>query len=130
MISMQRARSLLFLSLVAATATLSLEARASADVAKGGDVFAEECAECHSVREGKNKKGPSMFGVVGRKAATVPDASYSDALKGSGLTWTPDKLDAYLAAPKKFVPGGKMKYDGLAGAAERASLLAYLTTLR
>ena len=68
----------------------------AADVAKGGDVFAEECAECHSVREGKNKKGPSMFGVVGRKAAAVPDAVYSDALKGGGLTWTPDKLDAYL----------------------------------
>ena len=102
----------------------------AADVAKGGDVFAEECAECHGVREGKNKKGPSMFGVVGRKAATVPDAVYSDALKGSGLTWTPDKLDAYLAAPKKFVPGGKMKYDGLAGTAERANLLAYLATLR
>ena len=84
----------------------------------------------YSVREGKNKKGPSMFGVVGRKAAAVPDAVYSDALKGSGLTWTPDKLDAYLAAPKKFVPGGKMKYDGLAGTAERANLLAYLATLR
>jgi cytochrome c len=66
-----------------------LEARAAADVA-GGDVFATECAECHSVREGKNKKGPSLFGVVGRKAATVPDASYSDALKASGITWTPD----------------------------------------
>lgn len=130
MMTILRARSALFLSFVAVTATVSLEARAAADVARGGDVFAEECAECHSVREGKNKKGPSMFGVVGRRAATVADASYSDALKGSGLTWTPDKLDAYLAAPKKFVPGGKMKYDGLADAAERASLLAYLATLR
>ena len=102
----------------------------AADVAKGGDVFAEECAECHSVREGKNKKGPSMFGVVGRKAAAVPDAVYSDALKGSGLTWTPDKLDAYLAAPKKFVPGGKMKYDGLADAAARADIIAYLMSAR
>ncbi|MDD3326439.1 MAG: c-type cytochrome [Zoogloea sp.] len=130
MMTILRARSALFLSLVAVTATVSLEARAAADVVRGGDVFAEECAECHSVREGKNKKGPSMFGVVGRRAATVADASYSDALKGSGLTWTPDKLDAYLAAPKKFVPGGKMKYDGLADAAERASLLAFLATLR
>ncbi len=128
--TMQRAASTVFGLLAVLGATASLEARAAADVGKGGDVFAEECAECHSVREGKNKKGPSMFGVVGRKAATVPDASYSDALKGSGLTWTPDKLDAYLAAPKKFVPGGKMKYDGLADATERASLLAYLATLR
>lgn len=128
--TMQRAASTVFGLLVVLASTASLEAQAAADVAKGSDVFAEECAECHSVREGKNKKGPSMFGVVGRKAATVPDAVYSDALKGSGLTWTPDKLDAYLTAPKKFVPGGKMKYDGLAGSAERASLLAYLSTLR
>ena len=127
--TMQRAASTVFGLLAVLASTASLEAQA-ADVAKGGDVFAEECAECHSVREGKNKKGPSMFGVVGRRAATVPDASYSDALKGSGLTWTSDKLDAYLAAPKKFVPGGKMKYDGLVGAAERASLLSYLATLR
>ncbi|WP_374265471.1 c-type cytochrome [Zoogloea sp.] len=105
-------------------------ALAAGDVEKGKDVFATECAECHSVREGKNKKGPSMFGVVGRKAATVADATYSDALKASGVLWTPDKIDAYVAAPKKFVPGGKMKYDGLASGAERADLLAYLATLR
>ena len=110
-------------------ATLTVEAHAAGDATRGSEVFAQECSECHSVREGKNKKGPSMFGVVGRKAAAVPDAVYSDALKGSGLTWTPDKLDAYLAAPKKFVPGGKMKYDGLADAAARADLLAYLATL-
>jgi len=111
-------------------ATLTVEAHAAGDATRGSEVFAQECSECHSVREGKNKKGPSMFGVVGRKAAAVPDAVYSDALKGSGLTWTPDKLDAYLAAPKKFVPGGKMKYDGLADAAARADVIAYLTASR
>lgn len=104
-------------------------ARAAGDVPKGKDVFETECAECHSVREGKNKKGPSMFGVVGRKAATVSDATYSDALKASGIQWTPDKIEAYVTAPKKLVPGGKMKYDGLASAAERTDLLAYLATL-
>ena len=123
-------RAVLPLLLAAAASSLSLQARAAADVDKGKDVFATECAECHSAREGKNKKGPSLFGVVGRKAATVADASYSDALKASGITWTPDKIDAYVTAPKKLVPGGKMKYDGLASAAERAELLAYLATLR
>ncbi|MBS0349253.1 MAG: c-type cytochrome [Proteobacteria bacterium] len=118
------------LLLAAAASSLSFQACAAADVEKGKDVFATECAECHSVREGKNKKGPSLFGVVGRKAATVADASYSDALKASGITWTPDKIDAYVTAPKKVVPGGKMKYDGLASAAERAELLAYLATLK
>lgn len=107
----------------------ALPAMAAGDVEKGKDVFSTECAECHSVREGKNKKGPSMFAVVGRKSATVADATYSDALKGSGIVWTADKIDAYVTAPKKIVPGGKMKYDGLASGAERADLLAYLATL-
>ena len=110
--------------------SLSFQARAAGNVEAGKDVFATECAECHSVREGKNKKGPSMFVVVGRKAASIADATYSDSLKASGITWTPDRLDAYITAPKKLVPGGKMKYDGLASAAERADLLAYLATLR
>lgn len=123
-------RAVLPLLLAAAASSLSFQARAAADVDKGKDVFATECAECHSAREGKNKKGPSLFGVVGRKAATVADASYSDALKASGITWTPDRIDAYVTAPKKLVPGGKMKYDGLASAAERAELLAYLATLK
>lgn len=104
-------------------------AHAAGDVAKGNDVFAQECAECHSPREGKNKKGPSLFAVVGRKAASVPDVVYSDALKASGLTWTPDRIDAYVSAPKKLVPGGKMKYEGLASATDRADLLAYLASL-
>ena len=57
----------------------------AADVAKGGDVFAEECAECHSVREGKNKKGPSMFGVVGRKAQAIPTISSVAAISRLSL---------------------------------------------
>ena len=121
-------RPVLILALLAGL--LSLPARAGGDVEKGKDVFASECAECHSVREGKNKKGPSLFAVVGRKAATVVDASYSDAMKASGILWTPDRIDAYITAPKKVVPGGKMKYDGLASATERADLLGYLATLR
>lgn len=127
---MTRFRSAVVLLLAPLACALSLEARAAGDVEKGKDVFATECAECHSVREGKNKKGPTAFGVVGRKAATVADAVYSDALKASGITWTADKIDAYVTAPKKLVPGGKMKYDGLASAAERADLIAYLATLK
>lgn len=123
-------RSSLAVVLASLACTLTLEAHAAADVEKGKDVFATECAECHSAREGKNKKGPSLFAVVGRKAGTIADASYSDALKASGITWTPDKIDAYVTAPKKLVPGGKMKYDGLANATERAELLAYLATLK
>lgn len=96
------------------------------DAAAGGKVFATECGECHSVREGKDKKGPSLFGVWGAKAAQRESFVYSDAMRAAGLTWTRENLAAYLTAPKKFVPGGKMKYDGLTDARQRADLLEYL----
>ena len=98
----------------------------AADARHGSSVFQEECAECHSMTAGKNKKGPSLFGVVGRNAAEVPDYVYSGALKGSGIVWSPDKLDAYIANPRKAVPGCNMKYDGLSDAAARADLIEFL----
>jgi cytochrome c len=97
-----------------------------ADAVAGAKVFATECAECHSLREGKDKKGPSLFGVVGAKAAKREGFAYSDAMTTAGITWTPDAISSYVAAPKKVVPGGKMKYDGLADARQREDLLAYL----
>jgi cytochrome c len=103
----------------------------AADAKHGADVFAEECGDCHSPVPGKDKKGPTLTGVVGRKAGSVPSfAGYSDAMKSSGLVWTADKVEAYIAAPKKLVPGGKMKYDGLADAAARADVLAFIQSLK
>ncbi|CAK0777771.1 cytochrome c [Gammaproteobacteria bacterium] len=97
------------------------------DAGKGMSVFEEECGDCHSSTAGKNKKGPSLFGVVGRKAGTIADfGKYSDAMKNSGITWSRDKLDAYITHPKDVVSGGKMKYDGLAKSSERADLLEFL----
>lgn len=103
---------------------------AAGDVAKGKDVFAEHCAECHSVKDGKHKKGPSLFATLGRPAGSLPAFIYSPALKASGKTWTPEALDAYIANPGLAVPGGKMKYDGLADTKARTDLLAYLATLK
>lgn len=104
--------------------------RAAGDVKAGSDVFAGQCAECHSLKEGKNKKGPSMFAIVGRKAASIADFKYSDAMKASGFQWTAAQLDAYITLPKKAVPGGTMKFDGLPDAKERADLIEYLTTIK
>jgi len=98
------------------------------DPVAGEDVFAGECSDCHSVKMGKNKKGPSLFGIVGRKSASIADFAYSDAMRKYNVVWTADKIDAYITAPKKVVPGGKMKYDGLAKAVSRANLLAFLAT--
>ncbi|WP_028312811.1 c-type cytochrome [Derxia gummosa] len=111
-------------------AAIATPALAAGDAKLGADLFSEHCAECHSLKEGRNKKGPSLFASVGRKAGQIGDFSYSDALKASGITWTPEQLDAYLKAPKQAVPGGKMKYDGMAEAKDRADLIAYLATVR
>ena len=109
---------------------LLVPAAHAADATHGAGVFDEECAECHSVKAGKNKKGPSLYAVVGRPAGSIPDFNYSDAMKASGITWSADRLSDYIAAPRKTVPGGKMKYDGLDSDQARADLVAYLTTLR
>lgn len=104
---------------------------AAGDAKKGAVVFAEECGDCHSTIAGKNKKGPSLNGVFGRKAGSVADFSgYSEAMKQSGITWSSDKVDAYITQPKKIVAGGKMKYDGLGDAAARADVIAYLMSVK
>jgi cytochrome c len=99
------------------------------DLGKGAALFATHCSECHSVKEGKDKKGPSLFASFGAKSAFREGFAYSDALRGAGLTWTADNLNAYITNPKQKVPGGKMKYDGLDNAAERADLIAYLASV-
>lgn len=97
---------------------------------KGADTFAEECGDCHSA-SGKNKKGPSLIGLKDRPAASVAEyTGYSDAMKQSGITWTPEKIDAYIAQPKKIVSGGKMKYDGLSDAKARADVISYVLSLK
>ncbi len=125
----------LFLGLSAAALVLgcALASRFAhaADATVGADVFKSECAECHSPKEGRNKKGPSLFGIVGRKAASLPDYKYSDALRGrTDWVWTPEKLHGYLSQPAKQTnPGTKMKYDGLTDAKDLDDLISYLGTL-
>lgn len=121
----------IFASALMLSCILAGQVFAAGDAKKGSDAFAEECGDCHSAILGKNKKGPGISGVIGRKAGSVDSFSgYSDAMKGSGIVWSTDKIDAYITAPRKVVPAGKMKYDGLADAAERADIIAYLQTLK
>ena len=106
----------------------TVQAEPAGDPSAGSDVFATECSDCHSVRQGKNKKGPSLFGVVGRKSGSIADFKYSDGMRALNIVWTPEKIDAYITKPKAVVPDGKMKYDGLANAKARADVLAFLAT--
>lgn len=120
-------RALIALALLAPMSA----AYADGDAARGSDVYKSECAECHSVKEGRSKKGPSLFQVVGRPAAQATGFSFSDALKNTGWVWDDAHLRAYLDKPvSRSNPGGKMKYDGLRDPRALDDLLAYLQTLK
>jgi cytochrome c len=112
------------LSLAGATSA----AFAATDPAQGQKAF-HNCAACHSPAQGANSVGPSLFGIVGRKAGSVPGFAYSRAMKTSNLSWTAQNLDAYIADPQKLVPGNHMAYSGMPDAQERAALIAYLQSL-
>jgi cytochrome c len=85
-----------------------------------------QCMSCHTVEAGKNLIGPSLYAVVGRKAASLPGYAYSDALKKSGLTWDKATMDKWLTAPARLVPGTKMTFFGLSDAAKRKELIEWL----
>ncbi|HEX7726783.1 MAG TPA: cytochrome c family protein [Rhizomicrobium sp.] len=114
---------------VAVAGLLASQAQA-ADAKKGATVF-QRCAICHSNTKGAGAKiGPNLFGVVGRKAGTMPDFPYSAAMKGAGFVWTPEKLQAYIQHPQQVVPGNRMAFAGVSSKADDADLVAYLGTLK
>lgn len=114
--------------LILATALAGLASNTAA-APSGQQLFEQRCGMCHSLQAAPGKMGPPLAGVVGRKAASVPGYAYSAAMKGSGITWTADKLDVYLKAPSKTVPGTKMLL-GAPNDAERAAVIAYLTSVK
>lgn len=97
-----------------------------ADYANGRKVFAQ-CRTCHTlVAGGPNQVGPNLHGVFGRTAGTVAKFNYSAALKGSGIVWDADKLNAWLADPKGFLPGNRMAFAGVKQADDRRDVIAFL----
>ncbi len=118
-------------ALIAAIAVTMIPqlALAAGDPAKGKTVFTR-CMVCHSTVAGKNGLGPSLAGVMGRKAGTVPGYTYSPAMKGGAIVWTPATVDKYVTNPRATVPGTKMIFGGLPVVADRENLIAYLATLK
>jgi cytochrome c len=99
--------------------------------AEQGEMTARKCAGCHNFAEGAgNKQGPELYGVVGRPIASHAGFTYSDAMKAhASETWTYERLNAFLLAPKTDVPETKMNFPGLKNDEERANVIAYLSTL-
>jgi cytochrome c len=106
---------------------LGLSAQANAqDASAGQSLFQDRCSMCHVL--GGQGMGPDLIGVVGRKAASLPNFNYTPALTSSGLTWTRATLDGFLTDPRGLVPGTAMRVK-LPAASDRADLIAYLATL-
>jgi cytochrome c len=124
-------RSVMYVAaVVAATGVLTGVALTGAALADGdaerGARRFEECVACHALEKDKESVGPSLYGVFGRKAGEGADFRYSPALKRSGITWDPASIDTFIADPQASVPGNRMPYAGIADAAARADLIAYL----
>ena len=101
---------------------------ATADAAKGEQVF-KKCTACHNAdKGGANALGPNLWGVFGKSHGHVPGFAYSAALKGVPGTWDWKSLDAWLANPKKYAPGTKMTFAGLGNPEDRANVSAFLNS--
>ncbi|MFP6741030.1 MAG: cytochrome c family protein [Alphaproteobacteria bacterium] len=102
---------------------------AAADTA-AGQKAAKKCTTCHDLaKNGPDKVGPNLWGIVGSAMASRQGYKYSDALADLGGQWGYDELDAFLAKPRAFAPGTKMSFGGLKKAADRASIIAFLRML-
>ena len=118
----------LILAALASAVLFAVPAHAEGDAAAGEKVFAK-CKACHEVEKGVNKVGPTLKGVVGRKAASVEGYKYSEAMlaKGAeGVVWDEATLTAYLPDPKGFVPKTKMAFAGLKKPEDVANVIADL----
>jgi cytochrome c len=116
------------LSVAAAILAASVAAASAQDLAAGEQSF-KKCLPCHSVGDGaKNKVGPELNGLDGRKSGTAADYNYTDANKNSGITWDEATLKVYLKDPKAKVPGTKMTFPGLSSDTDIDNVIAYLKT--
>ena len=105
----------------------SVSGAAAQDLAAGENSF-KKCLACHSIGEGaKNKVGPVLNGLDGRKSGSVEGFNYSDANKNSGITWNKDQFLEYITDPKAKIPGTKMVFAGIKNEKERNDLWAYIS---
>ena len=89
-----------------------------------------QCTVCHSTEAGRTVFGPSLAGVAGRRAGSLPGYNYSAALRSSGLIWNAATIDRWLTSPQGTVPGTRMPFRGIADAAQREQVVDYVMALK
>src|SRR5262245_14128106 len=109
-------------AMLVATATSHVR---GADVEKGKALF-EQCAACHSLDGTGDYDGPTLKGVIGRKAGSLEDYRYSAAMKRSDVVWDAATVDKYVADPQAFIPGNRMAFAGIGDKTQREDLIAFL----
>jgi cytochrome c len=113
-------------ALVVIASTTAASAALAQDISAGKSSF-NKCLACHAIGEGaRNKIGPELNGLDGRKSGTAPDYSYSDANKNSGITWSEAEFKDYIKDPKTKIPGTKMTFAGIKNEKEVNDLWAFL----
>jgi cytochrome c len=116
------------LSALIVVTSLAAASSASAQDAAAGKSSFNKCLACHAIGEGaKNKVGPELNGIDGRKSGTAPDYSYSDANKNSGITWNEAQFKEYIKDPKAKIPGTKMAFAGIKNEKEINDLWAFIS---
>jgi cytochrome c len=116
------------LSIMAAIASLASASSASAQDAAAGKTSFNKCLACHAIGEGaRNKVGPELNGLDGRKSGTAPDYSYSEANKNSGITWNNEEFLDYIRDPKAKIPNTKMSFVGVKNEKEANDLWAFIS---
>jgi cytochrome c len=120
-------KNLILSALVVIASTAATSAAFAQDVAAGKSSF-NKCLACHAIGEGaKNKVGPELNGLDGRKSGTAPGYSYSDANKNSGITWNEAEFKDYIKDPKAKIPGTKMIFAGIKNEKEVNDLWAFIS---
>ena len=101
---------------------------AMGDLAHGEKVF-KKCSACHMIAaDGKNKIGPNLWGVIGRKAGAIGDYNYSKAMLAYAKEWTFEEMNSYLIKPQAYIKGTKMAFAGLRKEKDRASVILYMNS--
>ena len=105
----------------------ALAAECAPDQGHGAQVFANECAVCHSVTKGMTgMMGPNLAGVVGRKSGSLEGFNYSQAMRNKDINWQAENIAQLITQPQAFVPGTYMPYMGLASVDDRQAVVCFL----
>jgi len=125
LIAPRLAHAAVAITLLAVPATAQEKA---ADKTEAGQLlFNNACRTCHSMKDGDNRLGPHLHGIIGRKAGSLANYGYSGAMKDAGVVWDKGTLDRFIANPDQVVSGNNMKpYGGLASADDRTKIIGYL----